>query len=140
MNWIILKLSAKYLTPVFILFSVYILFRGHNAPGGGFIGGLIAGSGILFYVFAYGIEKAYSYLYLKPKTILITGFIFMFFSVIWGLIFGHTILKGMDTELDFAELHIKLGTPLLFDTGVYFTVAGVILIIIFSITEEIEWK
>ena len=42
MRTLILRTAAPYLTSLMLLFSIFVLLRGHNEPGGGFIGGLIA--------------------------------------------------------------------------------------------------
>lgn len=54
MRTIILATAIRLLIPVFQIFSLYILFRGHNHPGGGFIGGLVGSIGFIFYVMSYG--------------------------------------------------------------------------------------
>lgn len=57
MDSIILRTAARYLMPLFLLFSVIILLRGHNAPGGGFIGGLLAAGAFVFYAIAYDVTS-----------------------------------------------------------------------------------
>lgn len=140
MNSIALQLAARYLRPVFLIFSIYVLFKGHNAPGGGFIGGLLASSGILFYAFAHGVEKAYGAAYLKPKTFLTVGLTLVLISVIAGFLSSEAILTGLWTKINLGITHLKVGTPLLFDTGIYFLVVGAMLTITLSIMEELEWK
>jgi len=54
MNTIILRTVAPVVTALTLLFSVFVLLRGHNEPGGGFIGGLIAVSGLAIYGIAFG--------------------------------------------------------------------------------------
>lgn len=72
MRTIILATAIRLLIPVFQIFSIYILFRGHNHPGGGFIGGLIGSIGFIFYVMTYGTKqtlKNYFRLQLKNDNI-----------------------------------------------------------------------
>ena len=52
MNSIILRAGTRYLAGVLLLFSIYMLIRGHNEPGGGFIGGLIGSTGFVLYAIA----------------------------------------------------------------------------------------
>lgn len=54
----ILETAIRLLVPLFQVFSLYILFRGHNHPGGGFIGGLIGSIGFIFYAMVYGPKQA----------------------------------------------------------------------------------
>lgn len=54
----ILKLSAKVLVPVIMIFGVYVILNGHLSPGGGFSGGAIIGAGLILYQNAFGFSKA----------------------------------------------------------------------------------
>jgi multicomponent Na+:H+ antiporter subunit B len=54
MRTIILSIAIRLLIPLFLFFSLYILFRGHNHPGGGFIGGLIGSIGFIFHAMVHG--------------------------------------------------------------------------------------
>lgn len=140
MNSIILSLAAKYVKPILLLFSIFILLRGHNAPGGGFIAGLLAGSGFIFYAMAEGINKGYQSLPLKPEQSIKLGFTLIFLSAIGGLITAEAVMKGMWIKIDLAITVIKIGTPLIFDAGIYFVVTGVLIMITFTIMNEIQWK
>ena len=57
MNTLIFRTMAPYLTSLMLLFSVFVLLRGHNEPGGGFIGGLIAASAFAIYGIAFGVPE-----------------------------------------------------------------------------------
>lgn len=56
MNTLIFRTVAPYLSALMMLFSVFVLLRGHNEPGGGFIGGLIAVSAFAIYGIACGVS------------------------------------------------------------------------------------
>ena len=58
MNSMIFQTAARWLMPFLFVFSIIVMYRGHNEPGGGFIGGLIAASGFVLYAFAYGVPDA----------------------------------------------------------------------------------
>ena len=58
MKSLILTTGARLLIGLFLVFSLYVLLRGHNAPGGGFIGGLIAACGFAIHAFASGVAEA----------------------------------------------------------------------------------
>jgi multicomponent Na+:H+ antiporter subunit B len=57
MKTVILAVAIRILIPIFIIFSVYILFRGHNHPGGGFIGGLIGAIAFVFHTMTHGPQQ-----------------------------------------------------------------------------------
>ena len=59
--------------PLLLLFSVFLLLRGHNEPGGGFVGGLVAAAAFALYVIAFGVERARQALLVKPLTLLGAG-------------------------------------------------------------------
>jgi L-alanine-DL-glutamate epimerase-like enolase superfamily enzyme len=56
MNSLILRTAARYLLPLLILFSIFLLFRGHNEPGGGFVAGLVAAAAFALYALAADVE------------------------------------------------------------------------------------
>ncbi|MEQ9246742.1 MAG: MnhB domain-containing protein, partial [Nitratireductor sp.] len=69
MRTLIFRTVAPYLTSLMILFSVFVLLRGHNEPGGGFIGGLIAASAFAIYGIACGVSPVRRALYFHPMAI-----------------------------------------------------------------------
>ena len=141
MNSAILNITARYLGPVLVLLSLVVLYRGHNLPGGGFIGGLLAASGILLIVLAkdwHGMDKAW---WPNPLLLLASGLAVTVFSGVIGLLAGQDFLTGV--WLPAMELpllgKVKLGTPLLFDVGVYLVVLGFTLKCAQALGEEF-WK
>ena len=142
MNSIILKMAVYVLKPLFLVVSIWLLLRGHNYPGGGFIGGLIAGSALIFKPLAYDIEPGTRQSPAQPLAFLASGMACIFISafvplITKGFILKGQWLKGLDTWL---PASLKIGTPLLFDIGVYLTVIGFIYLIFTSIMEEWQWK
>ncbi|MGJ3234112.1 Na+/H+ antiporter subunit B [Marivirga sp.] len=126
MNSFILKNSARIIVPFMLLFSVFLLFRGHNLPGGGFIGGLMAGAAFILDAFAYDVVHSLRKLRIPPTKIMASGLLLAVFSGLIGLISGDGFFKGYWLNIDIAFLP-KLGTPVLFDIGVYALVLGMIL-------------
>ena len=59
--------------PLLLLFAVFLLLRGHNEPGGGFVGGLVAAAAFALYVIAFGVERARRALLVQPMTLLGVG-------------------------------------------------------------------
>jgi multicomponent Na+:H+ antiporter subunit B len=123
-----------------MVFSVYLLLRGHNMPGGGFIGGLVAAAAFSLYVIAFDVSYAKKILQISPKNFIVAGLSIALLSAIWALFYNYPPLTGIwDGAIPLHWLGLgalKLGTPLLFDIGVYLTVIGVILLIIFTMAEE----
>ncbi|MFT7427031.1 MAG: multicomponent Na+:H+ antiporter subunit B, partial [Algoriphagus sp.] len=66
MRTIILKTASSYLLPVLLMFSVFILLRGHYLPGGGFVGGLIASMAYVLHAFANGLSDTKNLLRIHP--------------------------------------------------------------------------
>lgn len=126
MNSFILKNSARIIVPFMLLFSLFLLFRGHNLPGGGFIGGLMAGATFILDAFAYDVLHSLKKLRFPPAKIMAVGLLLAVVSGLLGLILGDGFFKGYWLDFDI-PLIPKLGTPFLFDIGVYALVLGMIL-------------
>ena len=132
---LILATAARYLLPLFLLLSVHLLLRGHNEPGGGFVGGLVASAAFALYTLNAGIEKAKNIIRLDSKILISVGLIIAAGSGSFSLFFGKPFMTGMWLKENLPVIG-KVGTPFLFDLGVYFVVIGVTLTIIFSLAEE----
>jgi multisubunit Na+/H+ antiporter MnhB subunit len=117
-----------------LLESVFLLLRGHNMPGGGFIGGLVAAAAFALYGIAYGVEDARYILRVSPQQLIGAGLLSSLASGLFALFRADTFLAGQWLTLDLAG-GLKLGTPLLFDLGVYLVVVGITLMMIFSFEE-----
>lgn len=135
MRSLILNTCARYLLPLLLVFSVFLLIRGHNAPGGGFVGGLVASTAITLYAIAYGVERARRVAVANPITLISLGLSLALASGLIGLLAGDPFLTGQWEDNPVPVIG-KLGTPLLFDTGVFVLVLGIVLTIIFALAEE----
>ncbi len=140
MNTVIFRTIAPILVAIMIVFSVFILLRGHNEPGGGFIGGLIAASAIAIYGIAAGVKAVRKALKFDP--IAIAGF-GVFIAALAGIIsyfYQVPFLTGLWFYPEIDGEKIALSTPLLFDIGVYFAVLGTIAAIALALEEDEEGK
>ena len=135
MDSVVLRTAIRYLLPLLLLFSVFALLRGHNEPGGGFVGGLVASSAFALYAIAYDVEHARQLLPGSPRRLIGLGLLVAALSGMIGVLAGEPF---MTAQWDNRPIPVigKLGTPLLFDIGVYLTVIGVVLTIIFALAEE----
>lgn len=137
MDSIVLRTATRYLLPLLLLFSVFVLLRGHNDPGGGFVGGLVAATAFALYAIGYGVAPARDLLQTSPRRLIGIGLLIAASSGLIGLAWGDPF---MTAHWDTREIPVvgKLGTPLLFDIGVYLVVIGVALTIIFALVEAEE--
>lgn len=123
--------------PLFLLFSIFILLRGHNEPGGGFVGGLIAAAAFALQAIAYDVEKTRTLLAINPRSFIVLGLLLAMSSAMISLFIGEPFFTGQWVKISFWPIgELDLGTPLFFDIGVYLTVIGVTLTIILSLAEE----
>lgn len=137
MNSIILRTTARLILPLLLLFSILLLLLGHNQPGGGFAGGLLAAAAYAMYAMAYDGPSARRLLRVSPEALLTLGLAIALLSGLVGVFMGQEFLRSAWTEADLPLAgHVKIGTPMLFDLGVYLTVVGVTLMMIFAMREE----
>lgn len=129
-----LRLAAKYLKPLLVILSLIVLYRGHNIPGGGFIGGLLAATGYIIYMMAYGAKPTVEKMWIKPFGLMALGLLLAVMSGFIGSALGDPFMTGQWISI----AGIKLGTPTLFDVGVYFTVIATMLVIMIAIFENLE--
>lgn len=130
---VILQTGARYMLPLVLLFSVFLLLRGHYLPGGGFIGGLAAAAGFALYALAYGIPNARALLRISPLSLIGGGLLVAIMSGLLSLGLGQPFMTGIWWEL---PLIGDIGTPVIFDVGVYMVVIGVVLQIIFILGDH----
>lgn len=137
MTSIILRTAARYLMPLLLLFSVFVVLRGHNEPGGGFIGGLVAATAFTLYAMAYDAAAARRLLRIDLHVLLGMGLLLAAVSGMFMLMAGEPILTAGWLSLGSARLgDWHLGTPLLFDLGVYLVVVSVALIVVLTMAEQ----
>lgn len=136
MKILLLRTASNYLLPLLLLFSIFILLRGHYEPGGGFVGGLIASIAFILHSLAHGLESTKKILRRPPFFLIPIGLAVAILSGLLPLFFGQPFMTGMwmDNPLPIIGL---VGTALFFDIGVYIVVIGVTLTILFTISESI---
>jgi multicomponent Na+:H+ antiporter subunit B len=135
MRTAIFETAIKLLLPLFIIFSLFLLFRGHNSPGGGFIGGLLASIGLFLRAMVFGTNNTIAKYKLRPIGIIAIGLTVALVSVLIPLFSGMPLMTGLWLDIVIPIIG-KLGTPLLFDIGVYIVVIGVVLNITFILSNS----
>lgn len=132
MNTLIFRTMAPLITVVMLVFSVFVLLRGHNEPGGGFIGGLIGGAAMALYSIALGTDVARRALRIDPVTLAAVGLGVSLLSGMVSLPLQLPFLTGLWGEW----LGADISTPLFFDIGVYLVVAGTLSALALGLEEE----
>ncbi len=132
---ILLSAAARYLMPLMLVFSVFLLIRGHNEVGGGFVGGLVATSALMLYAIALSPAALRKLLPVEPHVLVSAGLISALISGLIPLLAGQPFMTGLWLKNPIPVIG-KVGTPLLFDTGVYLVVIGVVTWILLTLAEE----
>ncbi|MBK1826513.1 MnhB domain-containing protein [Haloferula rosea] len=137
MNSQLLQIAARFLSWPLVIVSLWLLYRGHNLPGGGFIGGLLAASAFMLFDLSGADRSKAGVFSVSPFVLMPLGLGLAVLSALPGL-FGAGFMTG--AWLPGFELpllgKVHLGTPLVFDVGVYFTVIGFILLLADTLNEK----
>lgn len=136
---LILSVAARYLMPLLLIFSFFLLIRGHNEIGGGFAGGLVASSALILYAIANSPAALRRLLPFSPLSLVASGLLVALIAGALALFAGRPFLTGLWLRQPLPILG-KVGTPVLFDTGVYLVVVGIVIWILLSLAEEAEEK
>ena len=122
---LILRTTTRLLITLLFMTALFLLWRGHNEPGGGFIGGLIAAGALALYLIAFGERALRDLLRVHPRGLLGVGLGLALLSGLFALFGGEAFMAGQWVTLPLAGGGtLKLGTPLLFDVGVFLVVIG----------------
>jgi len=137
MHSVIIILSARLLCPILMAMAIAFLYRGHNDPGGGFIGGLLFTAALILKILAIGAEEFEKHLWMKPKNFLMTGLIMAFTAGIMPLFVGKAFLQSLWFPTFSLPIlgDVHIGSPLLFDLGVFMVVIGFVLTVIIDFEE-----
>ena len=118
MNTIIFRTIAPFLAALAGLFSVFVLLRGHNEPGGGFIGGLIAASAFAIYGIACGVAPVRRAIYFHPMAISAFGLFLSGMAGVLSMFVAKPYMSGLWASIHFFGTWIDLSSVLMFDIGV----------------------
>lgn len=120
-----------------LVFSAFLLFSGHNSPGGGFVAGLVFGISLLLLYVAGGRDKLRELLPASPETILAAGLFIALMTGVAGFTWGDAFLESTYVELDLPLLGVmKLTSALSFDIGVFGVVVGLAGSLILTLAPE----
>ncbi len=125
---VFVDVSVRLIFHLVLMAALWLLFAGHNQPGGGFVGGLLAGSAITLRYVAGGIEEVRGRSRFKPWTVLGTGVLLASTTAIVPALLGGDVLDVGYTSLDLPLIGTtSLTSALIFDTGVFLVVVGIVL-------------
>ncbi|MCX2728357.1 Na+/H+ antiporter subunit B [Thermomicrobium sp. 4228-Ro] len=134
---IILRTAVRWISPLLLLFSLFLLLRGHHEPGGGFGGGLVAATAFALLTFGYDLSTAKRLLRIRPLTLTALGIAVALASGLLSLLLGDPFLTGLWLKIPVTTaLTLELGSPVLFDIGVYLAVIGATLTMLFEFAKE----
>ena len=134
---VVVDVSARVIFHTTLVGSIYLLFVGHNQPGGGFVGGLVAGSAIALRFVAGGIDEVRRLTPARPWTILGAGLLIAGLVALWPVVVGDPMLTSTKWTIDAPLLGtIKTTSALLFDVGVYFAVVGLVFMVFEAFGDE----
>jgi multicomponent Na+:H+ antiporter subunit B len=131
----ILQTASRFLMPLLLLFALFLLLRGHNEPGGGFVGGLVVAAAFVLYAIAYGVAAGRRALLMEPSTLLGAGLLVAVGSGVPAVLLGLPFMTAVWTTIGVGPGALDVGTPLVFDVGVFLAVIGVVLTIVFTLAE-----
>ena len=124
MNTLIFRTLAPLIVAIMLVFSAYVCLRGHNEPGGGFIGGLIAAAALEVLALAIGVKETRTALRVDPVSIAGFGVFLAGLSGLLSLFIGAPFMTSIWWFPMIGGTEVALSTPMFFDIGVYFTVFG----------------
>lgn len=114
-----------------LLVSLYLLFAGHNQPGGGFAGGLVASCAFFLRYVAGGERAVHKVIRVDPPVVMGVGLLVALVTAFTPLFLGDAFLESAILELHPPGLGlVKVTSVLFFDIGVYVVVLGMSLFLL----------
>lgn len=147
MSTIILRVASRVLVPLSLIFGLYIYFKGHQTPGGGFVGGLVVAVALVIHRMSYGGDSLHRLLPLKERTLIAIGLACALGTGAAALITGtplpalpfftsnHGYLPMSSAPDGYA---FEWATVMVFDLGVMFVVSGVVVGMVDALSKELE--
>jgi len=137
MHDVFLQFTAKIVFFLVIMFSFNLFFAGHYTPGGGFVGGLMAASALILLLIAFDRKTLAQLLPVDFRLLISLGLLLSLGTPTLSFLFGTPFFTHQHTYVTLPVLgEISLHSAVLFDIGVFLTVAGTALLIITLVGEE----
>jgi multisubunit Na+/H+ antiporter MnhB subunit len=136
---VVVDVSVRIVFPAVILGSLWLLLAGHNQPGGGFVGGIVAGAAVALRYVAGGIDEVRSLSRARPWTVLGAGLLLASATALAPVLGGDDLLEAASVTHDLPVLgQVKASSVLIFDLGVYLVVLGLVLMVFESFGDDTE--
>ena len=136
---VVLETAVRLIFHTVLVFSLYLLFAGHNQPGGGFVGGLVAGAAFVLRYVAGGRAALKAAVPVDPGIPVGGGLVLAAGTGMGAWLFGGQFLESGKISLDLPVLGLlKVTSALPFDTGVYLVVVGLVLAVLRTLGAEAE--
>jgi multicomponent K+:H+ antiporter subunit A len=137
-NWdanpVIMATFSRLLLPLALLVAVFILLRGHNQPGGGFIAGLITAVALIMQYLANGSAWTQSRLPANMHPVIATGLLFACITGLASWLFGYPFLTSTFSHVYWPWVgDFEIASAMVFDLGVYLVVVGATLLILINL-------
>jgi multicomponent Na+:H+ antiporter subunit A len=131
------EVSVRIVFAAVVVGSLWLLFAGHNQPGGGFAGGIVAGAAVALRYVSGGIDEVRRLSRGKPWIVLGGGLLVSVVTALVPLLIGHSVLESTAWTFDLPVFgEAKLPSPLFFDIGVYLAVIGLALMVFESFGDD----
>jgi multicomponent Na+:H+ antiporter subunit B len=132
---VILREGMRLLFPLLLVVSVFLLVRGHNEPGGGFVGGLVAAMAFALVLVVEGPAQTRRLLRVDPRSLIGVGLLVALASGVPPLVEGRPFMAGRWLGQPLPGVG-KVGSPVIFDCGVYLVVLGIVIAMFLALAEE----
>ena len=127
---VIVDVTARLILPSALLFALHLLLSGHDRPGGGFVGGLVAGATIALIYVAGGMDDVRTVVPVRPWTILGGGLVIAAAVATVPVLLGNPVMDGWKFYVSLPLLgEAKISAALVFDIGVAAVVVGTIFMV-----------
>jgi multicomponent Na+:H+ antiporter subunit A len=130
---VILRTTTRLMVGLILMFAVYLLLIGHHRPGGGFAGALVAGTAFALFAMAEGPGRVRRAIRLRPSIIAATGLGAAAAAGMPAVLLQQPLLTGIWWQI---ATNLSVGTPLIFDIGVFLAVLGAILTVLLALEED----
>jgi multicomponent K+:H+ antiporter subunit A len=126
---------TRVLMPIAIVVGLYIFLRGHNEPGGGFVAGLVIAIALLMQYMASGFAWTQERKRIEYHTMIGLGVVIAGLTGVGSWLSGSPFLTSAYTYVHLPPIEeFELATAMLFDLGVFLTVLGAVMLMLYSLS------